>query len=247
MARELKEPFLINPKRRKHHGKSKRHRPVAFSEGGHWFTSSRAKKVRKHIRLNPFGGGLMAVNRRNRRRHRRHVSVNRRRHSRNPELGAMVSNLGGLDIRHGIEPAAVIGMSVLIGNLAPAFVQARGYMAIDATWKKYGIQIGTGVAGVMGLRAMGKHEWAKYWGIGSLVTVAIDLLGQYVMPSIQSAIMPVVSTVPVAALTTAPAGSGAAGFGAYPREVRGVGRVGAFPGSVSRMQSPYDRATIYPY
>lgn len=220
---EYTEPFLINPKKSKHRGK--KHRPVAYSRSGHWFTSSKAKIVRPGIRLNPFAGGLMSVN--PRRRHRRH-------HRHNPEL-AGVTNLGGFNWMSGIQPAVIMGGSILAGGLVPAFLQAKGYMTIDATWKKYGVQVGAGVVGVMALKAMKKPDWARYWGLGALVTVAVDLLAMYALPSIQSAIMPApVATVPAAT----------AGFGAFPREVRGVG---AFPGSVRRVQSPYDRATVYPY
>lgn len=224
----LTEPFLINPQKSK---RKRLHRPVAYSfgKGGAWFTSKHAKVVRPGIRINPFAGGLMSIN-----PHRRHNMRHRKHRRHNPELA--LSNLGGLNVMSGIQPAAVIGVSLLAGGLVPQFIHAKGYMAVDATWKRYGIQIGTGVAGVMALKAMRKPEWAKYWGVGSLVGIAVDLLSTYVWPSVQAAILPAPAPV-----VTTPTTSG---FGAFPREVSGMG---AFPGSVRRVASPYDRATVYPY
>jgi len=163
-----------------------------------------------------------------------------RRRYRNP---IAVASLGGYDWSKGIVPAASIALSIMMSQVAVGYLQSRQYIAIDSAWKRYGVQLGIGVAGVFALKAMKKNEWANYWGLGSLITIAADLAATYVLPQINSMLAPAAAP----ATTTATAGVGR--MGAFPREVRGVGRsVGAFPGQVQRVSSPYDRNNMqYPY
>lgn len=192
------------------HGSGKRFK---FVHGRGWVKTRRNNPMKRYA---------------NRRRHYR-------RHRRNPD----VATLGGYNWKRGIEPALIIGTSIMMSQVAVGYVASRGYIAFDSAWKRYGVQVGAGVAGVFALRAMKKPEWANYWGLGALVTVAADLLATYVLPSVNSWLAPASTTT-----TTQQGTQGFGRIGAYPNEVRGIG---AFPSQVSRMQSPYDRSGSYPY
>jgi hypothetical protein len=153
-------------------------------------------------------------------------------------------SFGGYDLKKGIEPALLIGSSIMMSSVAVGYLQSRGWITLDAAWKRYGVQIGAGVAGAMILSKFAhKPEWAKYWGLGSLVAVAADLLATYVLPSINSALSPQV------AATGAVAGFRGVnrGVGAFPpSNVRGIRGLGAFPtGGNAYNTSPYEKSTQY--
>jgi hypothetical protein len=185
------EPFLTNPPKRRHSNKGmKRHRILAFeSAGGGMFTSSRAKLVRKGIKINPFlrlnrkhrrhhkrnpfgelmmvganpfrGGDIMARkhHRKASRRHRRNPVRRHRRYHRNP-LGTMTALL----------PMIAAGTAGAVAvRMVPKFVNLTGMMA-------YGVKAVVVVGGGWAVGKFVSKSAGEGWIIGSAASMITEIL-----------------------------------------------------------------------
>jgi len=182
------EPFLTNPPKRRRSNKGmKRHRILALeSAGGGMFTSSRAKLVRKGIKINPFltkrrkhhkrnpfgelmmvganpfrGGDIMARkhHRKSSRRHKHNPARRHRRYHSNP-LGAMTALL----------PMIAAGTAGAVAvRMIPKFVNLTGMMA-------YGVKAVVVVGGGWAVGRFVNKSAGEGWIIGSAASMITEIL-----------------------------------------------------------------------
>lgn len=185
------EPFLINPPKGYLGKIGSKHRPVAYRDKKGWFTSARARKAKRGIRLNPLGETLVTVGgnpmlafanrkrgsrKRKRSRRRRNyyknafVNYRKRRYSRrrrNPQaLGlrgaTRVMNWGPLALTGAFSAVSVGLVPNTIGIVNP--------------WAKLGVQVATAfVGGEMIRRFVGKNQGMTWMIVGTSM-IMLDLL-----------------------------------------------------------------------
>lgn len=217
------ESFLINPARKgkkratRKKARAKRgigregskHRPVVYSRGGHWTTSSGARLARPDMRLNPLGGEVVILGANPRRRKRRRgrkrnaiASNPRRRRRRSRSRSRKRRNPIALNPRRRRKsyrrrrrnPALTmrgLGLPISLKGMLPLAVTG-GAAAVVATiapslarvqspWAQLGVKAAVAVGGGIILGKTVGREHGKIWMVVSGSLIVADLLKKYVL------------------------------------------------------------------
>lgn len=214
------ESFLINPARkgkkratrkktRKGIGREgSKHRPVVYSRGGRWTTSSGARIARPDMRLNPLGGEVVILGANPRRRKRRRgrkrnaLASNPRRRRRSRARSRRRRNPIAMNPRRRRKsyrrrrrnPALTmrgLGLPISIKGALPLAVTggaaavvasiAPGLARVQSPWAQIGVKVAVGVGGGIILGKTVGREHGKIWMIVSGSLIVADLLKKYVL------------------------------------------------------------------
>jgi len=182
-----KEPFLINPpKRRKTAAGMKRHRILALeSKDGGLFTSSRAKIVRKGIKINPFKrhrsnpfGELMfvganpfkkGVKSMAKRRHKRNPAKRtKRRFHRNPMTQILSKSM--------LSMVAAGAAGVIASRMIPKMLPSIGGVNLSSGIANYGLKAAIVVGGGMAVDKFVGKAASEGWMIGSAAALVTEVV-----------------------------------------------------------------------